>query len=479
MNKKALVVVLGELARSPRMQYHCISLAKNNYDVTVIATRSGSKPDFSCENLENNQNIRQVLMNDSVDFKKYLPNALAYIIKPIWQALLLIYHLCIISLNHVIIVQNPPSIPTLPILYIYSLISRSKLIVDWHNYGYTILSLNLHPNHVFVRLSKVIEFMFGRLAHAGFCVSEAMQKDLRDNHQVRYPLIVLYDRPPKHFKPLSLKEKHDFFVRIQNEIPEFKSSIKDYFGRDKIPTTHSETRFTMTDVSKPHAILPKPDRPAILMSSTSWTEDEDFSLLLRALQQYDQTVTNQLNLDPDDVEKRLPELLCVITGKGPLKSYYENKIREIKFEHIQVVLPWLSATDYAKMVGSCDLGVSLHNSSSGVDLPMKVVDLFGCGIPVVAYKYPAIGELVIDNKYGLTFTDSQDLFHQLINMLSDFYLEDSPHYKSELSPMARYRRDIRKYFLVSRWEDNWNRRARPLIERLSVATNTTATMTTN
>ena len=467
MDRKALVVVLGDLARSPRMQYHCISLARHNYEVTVIA--GGSASDKACEKLENNRNIRQQLMSDNINFKKFLPSILAYLLKPIWQTFLLALQLCIAPVPHVILVQNPPSIPTLPVLYVYKILVRSKLIIDWHNYGFSILALGLGPKHPLVGLMRFLELFFGRLADAGFCVSEAMQKDLGENHGIAYPLYVLYDKPPLHFKPLSLRRKHDFFLKIQDQIPAFKSATKDWYGRDRAPEEHRETRFTVTDRLAPYNVLPRADRPAIVLSSTSWTEDENFDLLLNALQHYDRSVTNQHNLAYDQAnqaEDRLPNLVCVITGKGPLKGYYEDRIGKLKLEHVEFVLPWLSAEDYAKMVASCDLGISLHTSSSGVDLPMKVVDLFGCGVPTLAHRYKAISELVVEDFYRLTFEDSQDLHLQLTQLLKHFYANYSPHYSGELTPIDRYRKNITRHFLNPRWETNWEQVAKPLIDRL-------------
>jgi beta-1,4-mannosyltransferase len=77
-----------------------------------------------------------------------------------------------------------------------------KIIIDFHNYGYTILRLSI-KNALLLKIAQSYERFFGKKAHYAFCVSKQMQTDLRIAWGIK--AIVLYDRPNPHlFKALSL-----------------------------------------------------------------------------------------------------------------------------------------------------------------------------------------------------------------------------------------------------------------------------------
>jgi beta-1,4-mannosyltransferase len=87
----------------------------------------------------------------------------------------------------------------------------------------------------------------------------------------------------------------------------------------------------------------------MLVSSTSWTEDEDFSILLDALSIYEQRARA--------ARGRLPRVLMFVTGKGPLRELYMRKARCLQdgegdpWQWVHIISTWLEPEDYPLLLG--------------------------------------------------------------------------------------------------------------------------------
>jgi len=132
---------------------------------------------------------------------------------------------------------------------------------------------------------------------------------------------------------------------------------------------------------------------------------------------------------------------------------------------------WLEAEDYPIFLGSADLGVCLHSSSSSLDLPMKIVDMFGCGLPVCALDFACLHELVNDGENGRIFKTAPQLATQLETLLAGF--PNSPSLRKLASSLERAPATPNPHVSTNHgsqepqmwctWEENWGRVMRPLI----------------
>lgn len=364
------VLVLGDIGRSPRMQYHAMSIAKHGGSVDVIGYVESTIP----SSLVENPLVTIVLLEEQPQIlrSKELPFIIAGPLKVLHQAYSIFMTLGYrVPPARWLLVQNPPSIPTLIVALIICFLRNTHLIIDWHNYGWTILAGIRGPSHPFVKIYKLYEQILGRWAPtANFTVTEAMSRQLKNPPvSIRSPIFTLHDRPAAIFQPIeSAEARKTFLERLQQ---------------------------TKDDVA---AIMA--GRRKLLISSTSWTPDEDFSLLLDALTTY-----SEYSKKPGII---LPKISAIITGKGPQKDLYLHRIAELeesgKLDNVTISTVFLPIEDYAKLLACADLGVCLHKSTSGVDLPMKVVDMFGAGLPVVGYSaYESWDELVREYYNGRGF----------------------------------------------------------------------------
>lgn len=499
------VVVLGDFGRSPRMQYHALSLSRLAPAAQVhVVAYGGSAP------------LQQLLTADNVHIhclpeppRGVRPRLLLMVVKVLQQLAALLW-LMLVALPRpcAILMQNPPAIPTMLLCWLAARWHRAAWVVDWHNYAHTIMSLSMGRRHPLVRIATAYEHFWGRRADDGFCVTAAMQADLRHGWGVRAR--VLHDRPPSHFRPATLEQKHELFSKLRPALADWQG--QDWLNQSLIQEQEQEeetgaaglraTEVTvLTHRDAAGRVSELPGRPAVLVSSTSWTPDEDFGILLDAAVRYDELAegcsssssssggggssgsgsgSSRRRKQEDGGStsaaatagsgQLLPRLLLLITGKGPQKEMYLERIARLRLRHVSFRCLWLEADDYPVLLGCADLGVCLHTSSSGLDLPMKVLDMFGAGLPVVAASYSCITELVEPGATGMLFEGPRQLADHLVALLRGFApggssggsggggsavldrLRDGVHQKQRL-----------------RWEENWAAVAAPLFSSAGLA----------
>lgn len=383
LDRKAAVVVLGDLGHSPRMCFHALSIVKVGCPVDLI----GYEDSDLMDEIKENALIRVIGLPKPV--RKTGQSYFSYALGRVWRENVTLHRALKLSDPTVVMVQNPPSIPTLGVARYFTLWSSPgcKLVIDWHNLGYSILAMS--QKGWMVKLYRAYETIFGRVAYLHLAVSVRLGMALKSNLGINPKRIIpLYDRPTK------------------------QRLVKDKaLSRAKFPEYDADAAWVVT--------------------STSYTPDEDIRMLIKALEKYTEG----------------PRIECIITGKGPMKAEIEQEIRDSKFPNAKIHTSWLSYEDYHTLLGVSDLGISLHKSSSGWDLPMKVVDMFGAGLPVLALDYSALKELVKPSN-GLTFTDMASLIEGL-KVLQDAW---------KLS-------DLKKGAIAESqnlWEQQWNLKVGPI-----------------
>ena len=404
--KRAWVVVLGDVGRSPRMQYHALSLCQQRdyFDSVHLIGYSGARviPD-----LEAQQRDGRLVISAIRQAPQWIQRG-AKVLKALHQAfMLLLMMLFWLPSPNVIILQIPPAIPTMLLCIFAAKIRRARLVFDWHNFAHTLMSYgsSSRKKSILVRIARAYETFLAPYADGHLCVTRQMKQVLQKEYR-NTNATVFYDKPSSLFHGRSTEvESLALFGTLEpclRDPMHIHDCISSLFDRHDVNELRKGVFCMGTDINSTQG-TPRPCR--VLVSSTSWTPDEDFGVLLDAMVAYDSKAQKS---------RSLPLLLLFVTGKGPQKELYVEKMKGLDLRHVAIRTVWLEPKDYPVLLGSADLGISLHASSSGVDLPMKVVDMFGSQLPVCALRYPCIAdEMVHHNVNGLLFSTSIELADQL------------------------------------------------------------------
>ncbi|MGB7217594.1 MAG: glycosyltransferase [Vicinamibacterales bacterium] len=314
-----------------------------------------------------------------------------------------------------VLVQNPPVFPTLAVTW-SSLHRRGvRFVIDWHNLGYSVLSMRLSEWHPAVRLARWLERRDARRVDANLCVSRGLAAFLESRFGVKNTH-VLYDRPASPFVPVERGDRERYRQAL--------------FARLGV---HAGT-------------------VGFVVCPTSWTEDEDFDVIIDAVLRLEQRIRGW---EASGAARRFADLVILVTGDGARRAEFERRFAGLPARRVHLRTRWLEPEDYPRVVGSADLGLCLHRSSSGLDIPMKVADLFGAGVPVCALDYGAcLAERVRHGDNGLLFSGAAQLADVLFELFETF--------PGDQALLERLRTGARKSARPT-WEEGWTREARPVL----------------
>jgi beta-1,4-mannosyltransferase len=411
---RAVVVALADLGRCARMQYHARALADAGVDVDLVGLEGTPVSRL----VTDDPRIRLHRLQPALSrFRRGMP--IGYAGFATGDALRVAFRLwrCLRALPHadLVIVQNPPAFPTLAVTW-FTLHGRTvRFVIDWHNLGYTLLQRRLGRWHPAVRIARWIERRDARRVDANLCVSRSMVAFLQSRFGVAHAN-VLYDRPAAVFVPMDRPSRERFRLGL--------------FGR-------------MGVIGGPTGFIVCP---------SSWTEDEDFDVVTDAVLRLEERIRGWEAVASG---RRFPQLIILVTGDGQRRAEFERRFAGLPARRVHLRTRWLEPDEYPLVVGSADVGLCLHRSTSGLDIPMKVADLFGAGVPVCALDYGAcLAERVRHADNGLLFSTAR----QLADIVFDLF----EGYPSDQASLDRLRVGARKSARPT-WEEGWKREAKALL----------------
>lgn len=258
------------------------------------------------------------------------------------------------------LVQNPPGFPALLAAWIGRRGRRAALVLDWHNAGAGLLR-----RRSLAGIYAWCERTTARLADVHWAVSAAFAATLAPRRAT-----VVHDRPSRRFVTLAqvTESRVAWWKRVWPDQPS------------------------------------PPDNARWVVAPSSWTADENHAALLHVAEWWREHAADW----------RGSPVAVIATGRGPGRAEFERTAATLGGGPVAIHFGWVPQGEYPALLAHADAGLCLHTSSSGLDLPMKLADFRGAGLPALVWGYgPVLAEVFREGDHGVIFRDEAGLSEAL------------------------------------------------------------------
>lgn len=345
---------MGDLGRSPRMINHARALRHRGWQVTLVGYGTTPLPPDLREDL--GVHVRELDAGRWGTAGVYWRLA-REVRRERWTAVL---------------VQNPPGFP---VLFVLRLAARRgvRRILDWHNVGSSMLALRPSPRRHAAKLYGWCERRSVRIADDHWSVSTALAETFPGNRAV-----VVHDRPSRIFRAAAQQP----LVTLERSTDERLAWWRRVLP-DRAP----------------------PEADCWVVAPSSWGPDEDVDAMLRVADR---------SQNETDEGTAWPRIAIIATGWGPRQSEFARGATTFSRGPISLHTAWVPPAEYPALLARADVGLCLHRSSSGLDLPMKLADFRGAGKKALVLDYgPVLTEVFRPETDGWTFGDDAELAARL------------------------------------------------------------------
>jgi len=197
MTCSLLIVVGGDLARSPRMLRHAEAALLSGMSVELAGFRGASLPASVSA-----ARISTVPALELLRARSGVAAALVAGARQLLLTLSLTVRLVSARQADFVLIQTPPLLPVAPLVWLFARMRGARLAIDWHNSAEAMTAQRFGKGMI-SGLVRRMERLFARSRNIShLSVSSALSANLG------LQAIVIRDSPPSRFQPAS-RRKHD------------------------------------------------------------------------------------------------------------------------------------------------------------------------------------------------------------------------------------------------------------------------------